>query len=70
MVSRVFVWLLEVTVINFTVTLRGLEDQLVTEVVANEQPELAAQKAELVVQIAEDKRQMDELEQLILRLTS
>jgi len=59
---------IKVTIINFTVTLHGLEDQLVTEVVANEQPELAAQKAELVVQIAEDKRQMDELEQLILRL--
>ncbi|CAE8734034.1 unnamed protein product [Polarella glacialis] len=59
---------IKVTVINFTVTLLGLEDQLVAEVVANERPDLAQQRAELVVQIAADKKTQDDLEQLILRL--
>jgi dynein heavy chain len=59
---------IKVTIINFTVTLLGLEDQLVAEVVANENPELAAKRTELVVQIAADKKEMDDLEQLILKL--
>merc|ERR1719331_3534054 len=59
---------IKVTVINFTVTLMGLEDQLVADVVANENPSLAAKRAELVVQIAADKKEMDDLEQLILKL--
>merc|ERR1719181_2540640 len=59
---------IKVTIINFTVTLLGLEDQLVAEVVANENPELAQKRTELVVQIAKDKKEMDDLEQLILKL--
>eukprot|EP00746_Dinoflagellata_sp_MGD_P154845 gnl/MRDRNA2_/MRDRNA2_85065_c0_seq4.p1 gnl/MRDRNA2_/MRDRNA2_85065_c0~~gnl/MRDRNA2_/MRDRNA2_85065_c0_seq4.p1 ORF type:complete len:4104 (-),score=817.24 gnl/MRDRNA2_/MRDRNA2_85065_c0_seq4:76-11610(-) len=59
---------IKVTVINFTVTLKGLEDQLVIEVVANERPDLSTKRQELVVQIAADKSEMDRLEQLILRL--
>jgi dynein heavy chain len=59
---------IKVTIINFTVTLLGLEDQLVAEVVENERPDLAAQRAELVVQIAEDKKTQDDLEKNILRL--
>jgi len=61
---------IKVTVINFTVTLDGLEDQLVVDVVENERPDLAALRSELVVQIAADKSEMDRLEQLILRLLS
>jgi dynein heavy chain len=59
---------IKVTVINFTVTLKGLEDQLVVEVVANERPDLSSKRQELVVQIASDKNEMDRLEQLILKL--
>jgi dynein heavy chain len=59
---------IKVTIINFTVTLQGLEDQLVATVVENERPDLAAQRAELVVQIANDKRTQDDLEKNILRL--
>jgi len=59
---------IKVTIINFTVTLLGLEDQLVAEVIANERPDLAEQRQELVVQIAADKKTQDDLEQLILRL--
>mmetsp|Transcript_49834 Transcript_49834/g.161193 ORF Transcript_49834/g.161193 Transcript_49834/m.161193 type:complete len:2904 (-) Transcript_49834:280-8991(-) len=61
---------IKVTVINFTVTLTGLEDQLVVDVVANERPDLAELRASLVVQIAADKAEMDRLEQLILKLLS
>eukprot|EP00933_Yihiella_yeosuensis_P014688 TRINITY_DN13064_c0_g2_i1.p1 TRINITY_DN13064_c0_g2~~TRINITY_DN13064_c0_g2_i1.p1 ORF type:complete len:1259 (-),score=321.04 TRINITY_DN13064_c0_g2_i1:1184-4960(-) len=59
---------IKVTVINFTVTLLGLEDQLVAEVVGSERPDLAQMRTELVVQIAADKKTQDDLEQLILRL--
>jgi len=61
---------IKVTVINFTVTLDGLEDQLVSDVVTSERPELAELRAGLVVQIAADKAEMDRLEQLILKLLS
>jgi dynein heavy chain len=59
---------IKVTVINFTVTLIGLEDQLAAEVVASERADLSALRANLVVQIAADKAEMDRLEQLILKL--
>eukprot|EP00929_Paragymnodinium_shiwhaense_P066427 TRINITY_DN33321_c0_g4_i1.p1 TRINITY_DN33321_c0_g4~~TRINITY_DN33321_c0_g4_i1.p1 ORF type:complete len:3770 (+),score=1255.81 TRINITY_DN33321_c0_g4_i1:195-11312(+) len=61
---------IKVTVINFTVTVAGLEDQLVNDVVAHERPDLAKLRADLVVQIAADKAEMDRLEQLILKLLS
>jgi len=40
---------IKVTVINFTVTPEGLEDQLLVAVVAHERPELEQQKDQLVV---------------------
>jgi len=61
---------IKVTVINFTVTLAGLEDQLASEVMQHERPDLSALRADLVVQIAADRTEMDRLEQLILRLLS
>jgi dynein heavy chain len=59
---------IKVTIINFTVTLAGLEDQLVVTVVANERPDLSELRDKLVVQIAADKAEMDSLEQLTLKL--
>lgn len=38
----------KVTIINFTVTMTGLEDQLLVDVVKNERPDLEAKKDELV----------------------
>ena len=38
----------ECTLINFTVTESGLEDQLLSLVVKKERPDLAAQKEELI----------------------
>jgi dynein heavy chain len=61
---------IKVAIINFTVTPDGLEDQLLVDVVKYEQPELEQQKDQLVVQLADFKRQLSELEQKILKLVS
>jgi dynein heavy chain len=59
---------IKVAVINFTVTMDGLVDQLVGDVVAHELPELDASRQQLVVQIAADKAELDRIEALILQL--
>jgi len=61
---------IKVTVINFTVTPDGLEDQLLVDVVKFEQPELEQQKDQLVVQLSEFKRQLQDTEDKILKLVS
>ena len=58
------------TIINFTVTLEGLEDQLLGLVVREERPDLEKQKNNLVISLAADKKQLKELEDKILRLLS
>lgn len=59
---------IKVTVINFTVTAKGLEDQLLIEVVNHERPDLEEQRNALIVSIANDKAQLSDLEQEILRV--
>lgn len=44
------------TVINFTVTMRGLEDQLLVDVIKSERPDLEERRDALVVSIANDQR--------------
>ena len=61
---------IKVTIINFTVTMRGLEDQLLGAVVRKERPELEEQKDRLIVSMAADKKQLKELEDKILQLLS
>ncbi len=56
----------ECTVINFTVTESGLEDQLLFLVVKLERPDLARAKANLVTQQNEFKVKLAELESLLL----
>lgn len=46
---------IKVTLINFTVTPLGLEDQLLSEVTRLERPELEEQRVELIVAINNDK---------------
>lgn len=46
----------------FLLTLQGLEDQLLGEVVRQERPELEDQRDRLVTSIAADKRQLQDLE--------
>lgn len=57
---------IKVTVINFTVTLTGLEDQLLVDMVRSERPDLEQKKNELTVNIAADKKQLKEIEDKIL----
>lgn len=59
---------IKVTIINFTVTMKGLEDQLLGDVVRKERPDLEEQKDRLVVSISNDKRQLNDLEDKILKL--
>ncbi|CAG9464970.1 unnamed protein product [Pedinophyceae sp. YPF-701] len=59
---------IKVTLINFTVTQKGLEDQLLGDVVRKERPDLEEQKDRLVVSISNDKRQLKDLEDKILKL--
>lgn len=49
---------IKVTLINFTVTNQGLEDQLLGDVVRAERPDLEESRDRLVVSISSDKRQL------------
>ncbi|KAJ3391292.1 hypothetical protein HDU84_006208 [Entophlyctis sp. JEL0112] len=61
----------QTTLINFTVTLAGLEDQLLADVVNIERPDLERTKAELTKQQNEFKIKLTELEDaLLFRLSS
>lgn len=44
---------------NFMITLSGLEDQLLGIVVAKERPDLEAEKNQLIVQGAENKKYLE-----------
>jgi len=61
---------IKVTVINFTVTFDGLEEQLLNEVVAKELPESLQRKVKLMLQLADDKKVLTSLEDRILKLLS
>ncbi|DAZ98018.1 TPA: hypothetical protein N0F65_004508 [Lagenidium giganteum] len=61
---------IKVTVINFTVTMDGLEDQLLGDVVRHERPDIEEKKNRLVITMAQDKRQLKEIEDRILKQLS
>eukprot|EP00599_Poterioochromonas_sp_BG-1_P017876 CAMPEP_0173166600 /NCGR_PEP_ID=MMETSP1105-20130129/22117_1 /TAXON_ID=2985 /ORGANISM="Ochromonas sp., Strain BG-1" /LENGTH=3828 /DNA_ID=CAMNT_0014087887 /DNA_START=639 /DNA_END=12125 /DNA_ORIENTATION=- len=61
---------IKVTLINFTVTMLGLESQLLGLVVKAERPDIEQKKVQLLLQMAEDKRQLQMLESKILQLLS
>ena len=58
----------KVTLLNFTVTPSGLQDQMLGLVVAKEAPELELKKNELVISSASMKKQLEEIEDKILKL--
>lgn len=60
----------KVTLLNFLITPAGLADQMLGVVVAAERPDLEALKAQLVVQGAENSRQLAEIEDRILEVLS
>ena len=57
---------IKVTLINFTVTMEGLEDQMLGDVVSIEKAELEEQKNKIVKSVADDKRKLKRYEALIL----
>eukprot|EP00727_Mastigamoeba_balamuthi_P003136 m51a1_g1282 putative dynein heavy chain axonemal (4140) ;mRNA; f:131088-144324 len=56
------------SIINATVTPKGLEDQLLALVVVREQPEMETKRLGLITQLAADKKAVQDLEDRILRL--
>ncbi|CAK4093461.1 unnamed protein product [Aphanomyces euteiches] len=61
---------IKVTIINFTVTMTGLEDQLLGDVVKHERPDIEEKKNRLVVTMAQDKKQLKDIEDRILQKLS
>ncbi|KAM6471116.1 dynein axonemal heavy chain 6 [Liasis olivaceus] len=59
---------IKVTIINFTVTRSGLEDQLLSDVVRLERPELEEQRTQLIIRINADKNQLKAIEDKILKM--
>merc|ERR550514_358467 len=56
----------KVTLLNFMITPVGLQDQLLNIVVERERPDLAEEKARLVLEGAENKEQLELTEKKIL----
>eukprot|EP00605_Chrysophyceae_sp_TOSAG23-4_P002255 GSChrysophyteH1.ASY1.ANO1.2499.1 assembled CDS len=61
---------IKVTIINFTVTMQGLTDQLLGDVVKAERPDIEERKVQLMLNMAEDKKQLAALEAKILKMLS
>jgi len=60
----------KVTLLNFMITSTGLSDQLLGSVVAEERPDLEERRGQLVVESAENKRKLKEIEDQILAVLS
>ena len=57
-----------VTLVNFNVTFNGLQEQLLSEVVEQEEPELEHERTNLLISIAETGKMLKELENKSLEL--
>lgn len=61
---------IKVTLLNFSVTPQGLEDQLLVEVIKVERPELELQKDNNIISLADCNRQLQDTESRILKLVN
>ena len=59
-----------VTLVNFCATRGGLEDQLLSDVVTHERPDLEQKRVQLLVSMLTDRRQLAGIEARILNLLS
>jgi len=59
---------IKVTLINFTVTFEGLQQQMLGDVVIAEKPEIEAKRDQIVLQMADDAATLKKLEINILNL--
>ncbi|XP_076248728.1 dynein heavy chain at 16F [Calliopsis andreniformis] len=59
---------IKVTIVNFTVTAGGLEEQLLADVVRLERPDLETMRNDLIMKINADKGQLQSIEDRILTL--
>lgn len=57
----------KVTILNFMITYEGLSDQLLNIVVEKENPELQQKKEQLVIDAANNKKKLAEIEESILK---
>ena len=60
----------KVTLINFMITYEGLNDQLLGILVKKERPELEDEKERLIIEGADNKKQLFEIEEKILTVLS
>lgn len=49
---------IKVTVINFSITFEGLQDQLLGEVMKNERPDIEKQRDEVIVKMANARKSL------------
>tara|TARA_B110000285_G_scaffold234840_1_gene313285 strand:- start:838 stop:1398 length:561 start_codon:yes stop_codon:yes gene_type:complete len=61
---------IKVTLINFTVTFDGLQQQLLGDVVIAEKPEVEQKRDQIVLTMAADAKKIKELENNVLKLLS
>ncbi len=61
---------IKVCVVNFTVTFEGLQDQLLSNVVQQERPDLENQRCVLLETLVQDRRKLREIEDRTLDLLS
>jgi len=61
---------IKVTLINFTVTTQGLEEQMLGDVVVKEKPEVEEKRLNIVITMDRDQKQLKALENNILKLLS
>lgn len=59
---------IKVTVINFSIAFEGLQNQLISDVMKAERPEIERQRDEIIVSIATDKKSLKEAQDKILEL--